>query len=55
MQSLNGKNIWEDVYFQLGIKLASYFVPTTLFSWSPLEAFGLLSYDCVSFDVGFHG
>ena len=27
-------------------KLASYFVPATPFSWSHLEAFGLLSYDC---------
>ena len=36
------------MYFQVGtiFKLASYFVPTTLFSWSRLEAFGLLSYDC---------
>ena len=30
-------------HFQI---LASYFVPTTLFSWSHLEAFDLLSYDC---------
>ena len=49
MQSLNEKNIWENMYFQIGIisKLASYFVPTTLFSWSHLEAFGLL---CTSND-----
>ena len=26
--------------------VASYFVPTTLFSWSHLKAFGLRSYDC---------
>ena len=48
MQSLNERNIWENFYFQVGIisKLASYFVPTTLFSWSHLKAFDLLSYDC---------
>ena len=47
MQSLNEQNMWE-IYFQVGIisKMDSYFVPTTLFSWSHLEAFGLLSYDC---------
>ena len=41
--------VWENIYFQVGIisKLASYFVPTTLFSWSHLEAFGLL---CTSHD-----
>ena len=46
--ALNEKNIWENLCFQVGIisKLASYFVPTTLFSWSHLEAFDLLSYDC---------
>ena len=27
-------------------KVGSYFVPTTFVSWSHLEAFGLLSYDC---------
>ena len=33
MQSLNLKILWENIYFQVGIisKLASYFVPTTLF------------------------
>ena len=48
MQSLNEKNILENIDFQVSIitKLASYFVPTTLYSWSHLEAFGLLSYDC---------
>ena len=50
MQSLNEKNIRENIYFRVGIisKLASYFVPTTLFSCSHFEAFGLLctSYDC---------
>ena len=48
MQSLNEKTIRENIYFQVGItsKLASYFVPTTLFSYSHLEAIGLLSYDC---------
>ena len=48
MQSTNEKNVWENIYFQVGIisKLASYFVPTTLFSRSHLEASGLLSYDC---------
>ena len=48
MQRLNKKNMWENIYFQVGIisKLASYFVPTTLFSWPHLEAFGLLLYDC---------
>ena len=48
MQSLNEKNIWENIYFHLSIisKLGSSFVPTTLFAWSHLEAFGLLSYDC---------
>ena len=50
MQSfqLNEKQIWENIYFQVGIisKLASYFVLTTLFSWLQLEAFGVLSYDC---------
>ena len=50
--------VWENIYFQAGIisKLASYFVPTTLFSWSHLEALGLLctSYDwvlCRSFSI----
>ena len=45
---LERKKHIENIYFQVGIvsKLASYFVPTTLFSWSHLEAFGLLSYDC---------
>ena len=48
MQRLNEKNIWEIMYFHVGInsKLASYFASTTLFSWSHLEVFGLLSYDC---------
>ena len=50
MQSfqLNERNIWENIYFQVGVisKLASYFIPTTLLSWSHLEAFGLLSHDC---------
>ena len=44
MQSLNDKNIYHRK--TLISKLAYYFVPTTLFSWSHLEAFGLLSYDC---------
>ena len=51
MQSLNKKTyqVWENIYFQVGIisKLATYFVPTTPFSWSHLEAFGLL---CTSYD-----
>ena len=44
MQILNEKNNWENIFFQVGIisNLASYFVPTTLSSWSYLEAFGLL-------------
>ena len=38
----------ENIYLQVGIisKLASYFVLTKLFSWSHLEAFGLL---CTSY------
>ena len=36
------------MYFQVGItsRLASYFGPTILFTWSHFGAFGLLSYDC---------
>ena len=51
VQSLNKKTYkeWENIYFQVGMisKLASYFIPTTLFSWSHLEAFALL---CASYD-----
>ena len=49
VQSLNEKNVQENIYFQVRTisKLASYFVPTTLSSWSHLEAFGLL---CTSYD-----
>ena len=40
---------WGNIYFQVGVisKLASYFVPTTLFPWSHLEAFDLF---CTSYD-----
>ena len=41
------KNTWENIFSKLAFfKSASYFVPTTPFSLSHLEAFGLLSYDC---------
>ena len=45
---LERKNHTGKNYFQVGIisKLASYFVPTPLFSCSHFKAFGLLSYDC---------
>ena len=35
-------------------KLASYFVPTTLFTWSHLIAFALLSYDCCVVAFRYH-
>ena len=50
MQSLNEKIMWENIYFlQVAIisKLTSYFVSTTPFSWSHLEACGQL---CTSYD-----
>ena len=49
IQSLNEKIVRENIYSQVGIisKLVSYFVPTTRFSWSHLEVFGLL---CTSYD-----
>ena len=48
MQSMNENNILENIYFQVVIisQFASDFVPTTLFSWSHVEALGLWSYDC---------
>ena len=45
---LERKKTWRDIYFQVGIisKVAFLFRPDNTFSWSHLEAFGLLSYDC---------
>ena len=44
----SAKQSCENVFFPSGIilKLAFFFIPTTLFAWSHLEAFGLLPYSC---------
>ena len=65
MQSLNEKTYqeWENICFQVGIisKLASYFVPTTLFSivtprsvW-PIVRIVRLTAVSLLFDIGFQG